>query len=419
MSRICVSVPVHENPAVVLDQVENIRAFMPAGTLIVLHLSQTFGQRPVDVQKLMPEGVLINPVCMPTAWGDFIQAHLSNIDFALSTESFDYVLLQASNDMYVRAGAGDYISKHDAGFNREVVRPGKIWGLEDVALEDPALQSIVNEIGATELVSSQVEGTFYNAELFANMIALIRKHWQHGEGEVYPREEIYFPTIANHWMKDARATPIIYSESTHSPITAGHIWRLAEGTYRETPESLSQGIGLHEGARYDYENVYGVKRINRIIDDPLRVMIRGLTRSMGSSMRTPSPVDSGNAAVVAYLDDLLNYPEGLWLWAYQFRAIDPVTMVVLAYEGDSTQEKVDAFVRLAQHAGIEAVDAANVEVLVVPKDGFIEASLRWSALGRFEMEHPQYRLDDVPVFGPRALGGLREYVRQSAQSEVA
>jgi hypothetical protein len=415
MSRICVSLPVHEWPAVVFDQVENIRAFLPSDTLIVLHLSQGFAQ-PDQVQRLVPDGVLVNPTSYPTGWGEIIHVHNSNIEFARSLEAFDFVLLHASNDMYVRDGAGTYISKHEAGFNSEPVHANMRWGMQGLALQDSALMAMMQRINASEMYASQIEGSFYNAALFSEMTSLIGRHWNFGDGESFAREEIYYPTLAAKLFGTSVATPTIYSESTHSEITAGHIWRIAEGRYRETSDSLSHGVDMRQFAKYDYDNIYGVKRIVRNTDDPMRLMIRGLTRSMRPQMRVPSPVASENALVTASMDDLLENPEGLWMWAYQFRADDQITLLVLVNEDDNTQQKVNQFIALATHAGLDTDNSANVEVLTVKSNDFVEASLRWSALARYEVNPPQDRLHDLPVFGPRALGGLRELATHSMQN---
>jgi hypothetical protein len=379
----------------------------------VLHLSQTFAQQPERVQALLPEGVYVNPTCLPTTWGDLVHVHNSNVSFARTRETFDYVLLQASNDMYIRPGVGAYMAKHDAGFNCEPIRSGMYWGMDFYALRDPALAAIAEEIGTSELFGSQVEGSFYNADLFFEMIAIIERHWKWGDGESLAREEIYYPTIAAHLLQRPGATPTIYSEATHSDITAGHIWRIVDGTYRETADSLSHGIEMRAFARYDYNNLYGVKRIARQIDDPLRLIIRGLARSERPRMQVRPPIAGDNAVVVADMQDLLEYPEGLWLWVYQFRSNDPLTLVVLAREGEDTQQQLEQFSAIATHAGLNAWNSPNVEVLVVPENSFEEAALGWSALARYEVTKPAYRLGEVPVFGPKALGGLRELLQHT------
>ncbi|MBM3268774.1 MAG: hypothetical protein FJZ01_14125, partial [Candidatus Sericytochromatia bacterium] len=52
--RLAISIPVHEQPAVVLDQIANIRHFAP-DALVVLHVSRNFEVRSAEDEARMGE----------------------------------------------------------------------------------------------------------------------------------------------------------------------------------------------------------------------------------------------------------------------------------------------------------------------------------------------------------------------------
>ena len=76
--RVLVSIPGHEEPQVVCQQVENIVRFL-ADPLIVLHVSRGFHIDPASLAT--SPRVLINPQRYDTGWATGIcaQAHFSNL----------------------------------------------------------------------------------------------------------------------------------------------------------------------------------------------------------------------------------------------------------------------------------------------------------------------------------------------------
>ena len=211
--KILVSVPVHEKPEVLLNQVQNFRRFLP-DSIVVAHISKEFYERYSDGNLHGTKNLLVNPEHLSTSWGNIIQAHLSNFAFARKTLDFDFFLLHSSNDMYIRHGAEKYIEGLDAGFNHRIVREGSFWWPADAAVEDERLSRIMKKCGTTEIVASQVEGSFYRADLMERIFDMISGEFDSkAETEKYTREEIWFSTVAASVCKDGKiGFPIVFSE---------------------------------------------------------------------------------------------------------------------------------------------------------------------------------------------------------------
>jgi hypothetical protein len=394
--RLCVSIPVHEEPAVILDQVENLRAYLGAGTQVVLHLSQAMGLDPSAVQPLLPDGVHVNPVSQPTQWGDIAHLHVSNMEFAYERlEPFDYVLLEASNDLYVREGAPEHIAQHRAGFIAQHVTPELDWVQGPPALRDPQVAAMLADLGTDEIWGGQVEGSYYAADLFRAMLDVITRHHAPG-GETYNREEILFPTAGRALLGDGRhGQNIVYADVlTRGPaITPATIYSVLDGTL----------AGAWTGG-----SNYAVKRVTRKINDLNRVVVRAMARAVtgGARLTLPRTFEGKGFAVLAFAVDVLADPGLAAAWHATFTAQDDATLVVLLDEADRFAEP-QLLERLAAATGDGP--GADVALVVAPAGSFAEASLRWTThavVRPLGTEIPPL-FDDRPIFPPERMDELR------------
>lgn len=198
--KILISIPVHEKPDVINDLIVNIKKYVK-NSVIVLHISKGFYDNYKEEDILQDANVLINPEHLQTSWGNIYQTHISNFIYADQIVDFDYILLQASNDMFIIGGIEEYIKKFDAGFNRRVIwQDGSLWWPAACAFNDNALKKVMNYIGITRIVASQVEGSFYKREIFryiSKVLTSIITKDDEKNFNFYSREEVYFSTIAS------------------------------------------------------------------------------------------------------------------------------------------------------------------------------------------------------------------------------
>lgn len=227
--KLVISIPVHEKPDVIRNQIENFQKYID-DMCIVLHVSSGFFER-YDIKPLENlEGVYINPSHLDTKWADIIHTHLSNFHFISDVLDFDYFVLHASNDMYIRKGFTEYVQNYDAGFNiRKVIKKYSHWWPGDMALEDRQLRAMMEDCGQTMIIASQVESSFYKKEIMQKVAEIIEKNYVLGAKEgVYSREEIYFSTIASNLVSwDRIGFPTTFSEVHRFDRT---LWRIREFT---------------------------------------------------------------------------------------------------------------------------------------------------------------------------------------------
>jgi hypothetical protein len=399
--RIIVSLPVHEQPLVVLDQVENLRAFLPPETQVVLHLSQDLGADPAEVAPLLPEGVHVNPTSHPTQWGDIAYLHNDNVRFALrALEPFDHVLLHASNDLYFRQGAAQYIAGAEAGFFTNVVPPDTTWPPGVAAYRDPTVAALLADLGETQIYGGQSEGSFFTTELFIEMLARMDRRYRHGEGEHYVREEVLYPTLAGHLSRGTRAKTVVYSDASNPAATTigpALIWSLIDGRYGEA--------GPLTG--YDLGQVCAVKRVPRELHHPVRTMLRTIGRATGERLRLAPPLEARRFVALAYASDILEDPSILADWIDAFGSEDAATLAI--HIGEQQGALIGDLITAVQAAGGQAPDAPDMTLFTVANGSFEEANLRWSvdAVLRPPGRPAPPFLDDALLVYPGSAANLR------------
>lgn len=325
-----ISIPVHEKPDVILDQIKNINHYFPEAD-IVLHVSAGYFEK----YNLDPitglQGVYLNPVHLVTGWSSIVFTHISNFAYIESLgNDYDYFILHSSNDMYVRSGVEKYIQMYDAGFNLHYL-PQKYtyWWPCTLAWEDPGLEACKEKIGQTRIVATQVEGTFYRMDVLREVMSTIHKCMDEGtltpdNGKYGTREEMFFSTLAECLIPRERiGRPFVFSEvhrfdrklwhdfqwADRQYSGWGHYfvpkriynkmkskyndYRFKQEAYKTTPEIvdrirqmdekyveenrfLDDGVSRFELYR-DASSLFAVKRVKREYDDPLRKYIRELS----------------------------------------------------------------------------------------------------------------------------------------------
>ena len=327
-----ISIPIHERPDVVLDQIRNINHYFPEAEF-VLHINKAFFEKYNTSTLEGIPGVYLNTTHLQTEWGNLLPPHLTNIDYLEDNNiQYDYLVFHSSNDLYVRTGASDYIQKYDAGFFLHYL-PQKYtywWPCEKI-YEDTDLDVCMSYMGQTRHVVSQIEGSFYKHKIVRQIMNCIHKALENGKfdmssgGVSRAREEAFFPTLAECLIPNERiGRPFVFSEvhrfdrklwsdfqrADSQYSRWGHYllpkrvynklksyyndFRFKQGAYETTPEIVDKIRRLDE--KYVEENrflddgvskfelyhnaasLFAVKRVKREYDDPLRKYIRDLLK---------------------------------------------------------------------------------------------------------------------------------------------
>jgi len=301
------SIAVHERPEVVVNQVENFTYFNP-GCQVVLHVSAWM---PEDVFRVLQDAlsayahVHINTTRLWSGYGDGTQMKMHVVNYSYARKlglPFDYFCLHASNDMFVKAGLGNYMSAFDAGNNPvRIVWEDKRWAQSVHALSDRLLKKMMKKYGLSEIYGTQVEGSFYRKDIMDTVVSRIMKDGYYElpgiyaqgtsrpvskiiekrevrflikhllKGMLYAKEETYFSTLSQDIVHNRAPYSYCYVNWLDNlKISRADIDNIREGNTGRL--ALIGDIQLIAGQL----QFFAVKRIDRKIDDPMRVYITGL-----------------------------------------------------------------------------------------------------------------------------------------------
>ena len=198
MTRLLFSIPVHERPDIVLEQIRNIGYFCP-GSVICLHVSATaLAEKEAFRALCEAENVLINPNSYETKWSaGIMHTHISNFLHANGMNvAFDKIVLISSNEMLVKPGLADYVGKYDIGSQMEVYDKASDWGVfREAYLQHPGMQSFLSLLSLPLFFGGQAEGQFASRHIFSQLSRAFIDHFPM-ESIGFPIEEVVLPTFA-------------------------------------------------------------------------------------------------------------------------------------------------------------------------------------------------------------------------------
>lgn len=266
------SIPVHEKPEVIIDQIINFQYFNPCCG-IVLHISDKFDFNKESMSRKTFESIIeglgnvfINPVTVRTGRSDIIQAHISNFHYVNEVADFEKFCLCASNELFVKKGLASHIEQYDCGLECKLLAK---YGATEYSNEyyytfrtvgDTDLKGILDENQAENIFFSHVEGIFFSRSLFAEMVAVIEKHYDYRSVEIkYPREEVYFASFI--WnLKNINKLKIL-NEGTFTYVPW---YRVGYMIWTEDVKAIQN----------EDNNKFSVKRVDRILNTYMRKYIR-------------------------------------------------------------------------------------------------------------------------------------------------
>ena len=267
MINTMISIPVHEKTEVVIDQIINFQHFCP-DCGIVLHISKSFDYNDsfhTEKEFLFIlstfKNVFVNPNHLDTAFADIVHTHVSNFKYVSKIVDFEYFALGASNELFVRVMPE--IKVYDANFIEGKFEKSINWYWYNHALNDQYLKLILDHFGGTisDVRQSQIEGSFYKKDVFVEVSKIIDTIYNYEEVSkkdriVYPREEIYYPTIAYLSNKNLKNQELNYTFVA---------W--------ENPNYLPTIEEINTIANGEMQGKYSIKRVLRNFNDPVRFLV--------------------------------------------------------------------------------------------------------------------------------------------------
>lgn len=243
---LAISLLVHEKVEVLLDQLNNINYYLK-DVYVCIHVSKSFNLSKEDREKINKfNNVIINPNSFITKWGHIIHAHLSNFNYLYNNYDFDYISFHSSNDLFFQEGVETYLKKNDAGYNKQSVRK---WKFFTDLKEDDSLKRMLSNLNSDKIIRSQIEGSFYNKELFKKVFDIIKENYDKEKiKNIYPREEIYLSTIAENLNEiESLGKPYIFSEIYFNKelINNFGFLRKLKITIKKIIKKIKSYLGIH------------------------------------------------------------------------------------------------------------------------------------------------------------------------------
>lgn len=310
-----ISIPVHENISVIIDQCMNFLKY--ADCKIVIHVSKNSYVDNVALHNLLVvKGlngrVLLNPYRVDTSWGGIVRSHIQNIRYILSIEKnlSVKVAFHASNDLLIRTGLDSYVCKKDFLYHtRRYGQPG-LWWPSKIAFQDKCLLNLLKVKHCDYIVASQIEGSVYTLDFLKNAVRIIDDFRLLDSDKFYPREEVFFSTIAEILGVSPCCHPYVFSEVHRYDAKLWSLWKISKRIFNPLVSTIINkffdkafsvfGVGglrisdinsirnnvLPELVVYDNDykwipyisagGIFGVKRVPRQINNNLRKFINAL-----------------------------------------------------------------------------------------------------------------------------------------------
>ncbi|MBH10696.1 MAG: hypothetical protein CMG74_10180 [Candidatus Marinimicrobia bacterium] len=299
------SIPVHEKPDVVLNQIQNFKFYNPE-SIIILHVSAWMNK--IDYRQLIKyvvslKDVYINDKRIWSGYADGTQLkmHILNILYARKLcLNYKFICFHASNDMFVRSGLGAFISKMCGCSATDELTIDTVGYHTKACLNDKKLHEIMKRNSLFSIYKNQLEGSFYKRRIIDIVVDRILDVGMDEVPGLYSHGLKRWSTRLVYWtvkgIKKAISICKIIFVSFPGWDELGYEFYAKEESYFPT---LSQDLIHRKGSVYCYvnwdadllitkedvdkirnkkwgNNYYAVKRVDRKIDDPLRQYISNL-----------------------------------------------------------------------------------------------------------------------------------------------
>lgn len=261
-SELLFSIPVHEKQDVVNNTVENIFNFNP-NSKIILHISKNFDY--FDEKYSNYKNLYFNYSNFDYVLGeDLLVYHVSNFNYAINTNIlFEYFILCASNELYIKKNSINYIKKYKNGiqivpFNKEADWHNFNKNIENTDLIYSLFKSINNNI----ICGGQTEGQFFQKHIFSKIKDIYLNITKNNNIKInFEAEEIIPQTIFNTLDLEYGKPLTLQNYTNKITLSKDFIKNLIKGCIIPDNKIKSQLISPH--VNLSSQNIYSIKRVDR------------------------------------------------------------------------------------------------------------------------------------------------------------
>ena len=278
---------VSHSPECVLDQIQNIKKFVSDEEYIVIHISgstkeqflKESEEKGIDFFSMEHENVIVNPSSVMTERGVLLtEAFISSFDFAKEKFEFDKVVLNSSNQLYIRRGLKGHLAKHDAGVHR-VISSGEggmysyqSWARDMDNAEHQFLRDVFQE--PRRFYWSFHEGSFFKKQDFELISELFKRHFP--KSLVSSEEQTLF-SLYNNIFTDSNASQTTVWMNIYCDIQEiDAIDLIRNRRYKELESAVGTAFGHPREAMACGDHIFGIKRVERDINNKTRKYIQTL-----------------------------------------------------------------------------------------------------------------------------------------------
>lgn len=238
--------------------------------------------------------MIINPQSYDTIYAlGILHTHISNFEHALATDvDFDRIVLISSNEMFVKHGISDYVSKFTFGAQTELFDTTADWhSFKTEILENFGMAGFLKSLGLPVFFGGQAEGQFFDKNTFSLISRLYTAFFPMGPCGFISEEIIPATVAARLCMSGTTAAlPITLCDyCTNVSISDEIISQIRNGAGRIFARKVPRNLRSPHFGVSALNGVFSVKRVPRE-DCDLRRYIRGLMHEPDR----PQPLAAGN-----------------------------------------------------------------------------------------------------------------------------
>ena len=262
-SNLLFSIPVHEKQDIVNNTIENIFHFNP-NSKIILHINKTFKDFNPSLSNY--HNLFINKTNIDyIKGGNLLAYHISNFDYCIKNNiSFEYFILSASNELFIKRGSNIYIESNKNGL--QIVKQN-----EDTLIEwhnfkknienNESILKLFKLIENNNLCGGQTEGQFYQKHIFQKIYDIYIQITSTAQPLNFEAEEIIPQTIFNSLNLQYKDPITLQNYTNNIDFTIQYIEELINNIKIKSNTLKNQLVSPHIN-KYS-ENIYSIKRVDR------------------------------------------------------------------------------------------------------------------------------------------------------------
>ncbi len=258
------SIPIHEKQDIINNQIENIFNYNP-GCKIILHINPSFTH--FEPKKSNYPNLFYHQTKIPYIHGhDLLAYHIANFNYCIEKNIyFDYFILTASNELYIKKGAIHQITKYKNGLQIVESKKENNWHNfnKDLHLNYKIIE-LLSLIKEKNICGGQAEGQYFEKEIFKN-ISTIYLNLTNNNNELltFEAEEIIPQTIFKSLNIKNFGIPLtLQNYSNQIEFNIPYIKQLIQGLKIEnnTKKKALPSPHINKNSK---NNVYSIKRVDR------------------------------------------------------------------------------------------------------------------------------------------------------------